>query len=367
MWTINKDKNWESLRKFSWVEDMHGVAQSPVHHKEGDVAIHTQMVLQALENIHEYCGLPAEEREIIWTAALMHDIGKPATTFTDEQGHIVSPGHAKKGAMTARQVLYRELNSPFLVREQIVALVRYHGLPLWIFEKASPVQYLLQTSLCVNTQWLAMLAKADVYGRICKDADELLYRIGLFEELCKEHDCWGNPKQFPSRLARFQYFRRADRTANFLPFDDYTAEATILSGIAGSGKDFYIRKNKPGFPVISLDDMRRTVKATYNNAKANGQIIQQAKEQARVYLRKGQPFVWNATNITQQMREQLIDLFDTYRAKVTIVYVETGYHKLLSQNKNRSYPIPESAIERMIDKLEVPQVWEGHDVEYVIQ
>ena len=37
-----------------------------------------------------------------------------------------------------------------------------------------------------------------------------------------------------------------------------------------------------------------------------------AKEEARTYLRKGQDFVWNATNITRQMRAQLIDL-DVYK------------------------------------------------------
>ncbi len=366
MWTLTKDKNWEQLKKFSWVNDMHGVPQSPVYHAEGDVAIHTQMVLGALKNLIEFKVLTEQEQEIVWTAALMHDIEKRSTTITDENGNIVSPGHAKKGAVTTRQILYRDFVVPFEIREQIVVLVRYHGLPLWVFEKPNPVQALLKASQEVNISWLAMLAKADVLGRICSDANELLYKIDLFKELAIEYDCWGKPKQFASNLSKFQYFRKEDRHPDFEAFDDAKTEVIIMSGIAGSGKDFYILKNYPLHPVVSLDDMRRKLKINYGDTKGNGQVIQAAKEQAKEYLRKAIPFVWNATNITLQMRELLIDLAEPYKPRIKIVYVETRYVKLINQNKNRDFMIPQHAIEKMIDKLEVPKLWEAMEVIYDI-
>ena len=47
-WSITNNKSWNSLeREFSWVADMHGVMQDTVHHAEGDVAIHTRMVLES--------------------------------------------------------------------------------------------------------------------------------------------------------------------------------------------------------------------------------------------------------------------------------------------------------------------------------
>jgi putative nucleotidyltransferase with HDIG domain len=365
MWTLTNNKNWEQLKIFSWVNDMHGVPQSQVHHAEGDVAVHTQMVLTALLSLQEYKTLSVQEQEIVWAAALMHDIEKRSTTVVDENGNIVSPGHAKKGAQTTRQILYRDFAVPFKIREQIVGLVRYHGLPLWIFEKPNPVQALVKASLEVDTMLLAMLAKADVLGRVCTDAADLLYKIDLFTELCREHNCWGKPKQFASNLSKFQYFRKEDRHPDFETFDDTKGEIIILSGIAGSGKDFYITKNYPLLPVVSLDDMRRKAKVSYNDTKGNGQVIQAAKELAKQYLRKGLQFVWNATNITLQMREQLIDLVEPYKPVIKIIYLETGYHKLLAQNKNRNFPIPEAAVEKMIDKLEVPKLWEAVEVIYV--
>jgi predicted kinase len=366
MWALTKNKNWQHLQKFSWINDMNGVPQSPIHHAEGDVAIHTQMVIAALLNLDEYHSLDEQEQEILWAAALMHDIEKRSTTFTDEHGDIVSPGHAKKGAQTTRQILYRDFQTPFNIREDIVGLVRHHGLPLWIFEKPNPTQALLKASMEVNTKLVAMLAKADVLGRICTDADALLYKINLFEELCKENNCWGRAKVFPSNLSKFQYFRKEDRHPDFKTFDDTTFEVIILSGIAGSGKDFYISKNYVSLPTISLDDLRRKAKVDYKDAKGNGRVIQEAKEMAKQYLRNRTSFIWNATNITLQMREQLIDLLEPYKPSIKIVYLEVPYKKLLTQNSNRNFAIPTSAIEKMIDKLEVPKEWEAVEVEYVV-
>jgi predicted kinase len=248
-----------------------------------------------------------------------------------------------------------------------VGLVKYHGLPLWVFEKQDPVKSLLKASLEVNTILLAMLAKADVLGRICTDTKELLYKIDMFTELCKENICWGNPKTFASDLSKFQYFRKEDRHPDFEAFDDTNAAVIILSGIAGSGKDLYISKNFQAYKIISLDDMRRTAKVDYRDTKGNGRVIQEAKEMAKYYLRNKISFVWNATNITLQMREQLIELIEPYKPVVKIIYIEVPYKKLIAQNSSRAFSIPLSAIEKMIDKLEVPKQWEALELTHVIE
>ncbi|MEM9920351.1 MAG: HD domain-containing protein, partial [Bacteroidota bacterium] len=187
MWTISEHKNWDQLvDKFSWVRDMQGVPQDPIFHAEGDVAIHTRMVLEALMNLPAYAQRSEQEREILFAAALLHDVEKRSTTMTDEAGNIRSPGHAMRGAMTARRLLYEEHAPAFSLKESIVKLVRYHGLPLWVFEKPDPLKALYQASLEVDTALLCLLARADILGRICADQDELLYRIDLFEAFCQE-------------------------------------------------------------------------------------------------------------------------------------------------------------------------------------
>lgn len=77
------------------VEALKGVKQNPKWHTEGDAYRHTLMVLEGAP--------PGVENQI---AALLHDIGKPATTslFEDE---IKSHGHEDVGAEIAEAILKR--------------------------------------------------------------------------------------------------------------------------------------------------------------------------------------------------------------------------------------------------------------------
>lgn len=367
MWTLAENKIWTNVYEhFGWVRDMRGVPQDRVHHAEGDVETHTRMVCDELQKLNAYQSLDEQSQEILWASALMHDIEKRSTTIHNDDGSISSPGHAKKGAFTARGLIYRNHPAPFAVREAVVKLVRYHGLPLWIFHKPDPVKALLAASLSVNTAWLCQLAEADVRGRACSDKEELLYRIALFRELCSEHDVLGKEKQFISPLAKMHYFGREEASYDYEPFDDTRCEVTLLSGLPGSGKDTYASRNLKGLPVVSIDAIRRANKISPTDTSGNGRAVQMAKEQARVFLRAGTSFVWNATNITRSMREQLIALFLTYKAKVKIVYVEVPYAQLRLQNREREHAVPMPALERMIDKLEVPSQDEAHTVIYQV-
>jgi putative nucleotidyltransferase with HDIG domain len=365
MWTISENKSWNALEeKFDWVQRMADVPQDLNHHAEGNVAIHTQMVLAALQNLPKFKLLKPEDQEVVWASALLHDVEKYSTTVIEPDGSITAHGHAKKGAMKTRQLLYRSIPTPFAIREEIVGLVRHHGLPLWLLEKPDPLKVLIKASYEVNTEWLAMLARADAMGRICRDQNELLYRIDCYEEYCREHNCWGNSRFFPSAESRMYYLQKEDSNPDYIPFDSPTFEVVLMSGLPGAGKDTYIKKNFADLPIISLDDIRRERRISPTDKKANGQVIQEAKEQAKSLLRKKVGFVWNATNVTSQMRAQLIELFTTYKAKVKIVYIETEYDKLKLQNSKREAMIPAIVLENLIKKLEVPALWEAHEVNY---
>lgn len=365
--SIILNQNWKYLEKtYSWVADMQYVIQDPIHHAEGNVAVHTQMVLASLLQSEEYAEMNDLEKEITWMAALLHDVEKRSTTVK-EDGSITSRNHARKGEFSARQILYKEIPTEFFVREHIAALVRYHGLPLWIMEKQNPQRSLAEASLRLNTRLLYALAKADVLGRICKDKDQLLEKMEFFKAYCIEQNCWGQPRLFKNNYAKFHYFNNEHSSIDYVPYDDSTCEIVMLSGLPGMGKDHYIQNNYPKYPVISLDDIRRKHKLSPVDKSATGRVVQEAKEQAREYLRKAKPFVWNATNITSLMRAQLIELFITYKAKVKIVYLEVPYNKWLRQNNEREYALPEQVLHKMLTKLEVPVVFEANEVEYVVK
>jgi predicted kinase len=365
MWTFSENKDWAYLaERFDWVKRMNNVQQDPRYHAEGNVAIHIQMVLTALESEPAFQELPKEEQEILWAASLLHDVEKYSTTVFEADGSITSNGHARKGAQFARQLLYINQPAPFAIREQIVGLVRHHGLPIWLFEKTDPLKALIKASMEVNTQWLTLLARADMQGRICEDKEDMLYRIDCFEAFCQENDCLGKKREFSSGEAKMYYMQREDAYPDYIPFEDTVAEVILMSGLPGAGKDTFIKKHYVDWPVISLDNMRMERGISPTDKTGNGQIIQDAKEQARVYLRRQKSFIWNATNTTSQMRMQLTDLFNTYKAKVSIVYVEVPYQHLHSQNKNREAMVPAIVLDKLTHKLEVPALWEAHEVNY---
>jgi predicted kinase len=87
----------------------------------------------------------------------------------------------------------------------------------------------------------------------------------------------------------------------------------MLSGLPGAGKNTFVYTHYNDWQVIDLDDIRREHKIVPTDKSGNGKVIQIAKEQARVCLRQKKNFVWNATNITRSIRDQLIDLFTTYK------------------------------------------------------
>jgi len=367
---IGKPIDWEILlADYEWVREMKDVPQDPIWHAEGDVFVHTKMVVEALIGLAEFKVLTDQEKHILITAAIMHDIEKRSTTTTeiiDGKERITSPKHAKKGEFTTRKLLYVDIPTPFHIREQIAKLVRWHGLPLWAIQKEDPAKAVIEASQVLNTKHLSMLAKADVLGRICEDQGEILLRIALFDELCLENKCFGEPRLFASGFARYFYLNKDSVVPDFIPFDDTKFEVIMMSALPGSGKDRYIQQNHD-LPVLSLDEIRRTHGIEPTDRKRNGWVIQEGKEQAKIYMRKKEPFIFNATNISTDMRSKWLSLFTDYGAKVRIVYIEVPYATLLKQNRNREHVVPEKVIDQMLNKLEIPLPKEAHHIEWVLE
>lgn len=135
-------------------------------------------------------------------------------------------------------------------------------------------------------------------------------------------------------------------------------------GLPLAGKDSWIAKKRKNLPVISLDEIREQLGVS--PAKDSGRVVQAALEQAKAFLRKKEPFIWNATNIIQETRQKLAGHFTGYGARVHIVYLEVPYEELLVRNQKRERYIPEQVLENMIRKLEIPAPWEAYEVHYVL-
>ncbi len=97
------------------VARMAGVEQPPQYHPEGDVWIHTRMLLEQLP--------PGCSATLAW-GALLHDVGKPAT-FRIAPDRIRFDGHVEVGVRMAKDIC-RRLRMSNSDTEQILALVANH-------------------------------------------------------------------------------------------------------------------------------------------------------------------------------------------------------------------------------------------------
>jgi len=97
---------------------MKGVEQPPQYHPEGDVWIHTRMMLE---------GLPAGASPTLAWGVLLHDVGKPPTfkSASEAGDRIRFDGHVDVGVRMAEEIC-RRLRFSNEDTEQILALIDNH-------------------------------------------------------------------------------------------------------------------------------------------------------------------------------------------------------------------------------------------------
>lgn len=316
-----KNPPLDSLLTEQNLADLHRLArtpQDPVHHAEGDVWTHTRMVVEAMLQTTTWQQAGASDRFVLFMAALLHDIAKPATTVVDPvSGRIGQPGHSARGVVDARVLLWRA-GVPFGQREAICRLIAVHQVPFFTFKANraghSPEFIVRKLSHEVDLVHLAALAEADMTGRQCADQVSVLDDIELFRELARQEGCYGQSRPFADEFTRMRYL---------------SGEALGL--------------------VHGCND---------------GRAVHFATDKARALLRQQAPFVWNATHLSRQMRAKTLDLLLAYHARATVVYLEQPEEVLLRRNRLRDSTLPNAAIGRMLHRWEVVLPSEAHEVRY---
>ena len=360
-------------------EQMQQTLQDTKFHGEGDVITHTEMVCAALD----VSGLSESNAAELKIAALMHDIGKVRTTQVNGSD-ITCPNHSVVGARMTREILWKQFGlagtiEAIQARETIVNLVRYHGFPPHVLEDEFALAKMYRaasiSSICIsdsshdehhvdfNLDMLYRLAKADMQGRICQDQQDALTAVECFRDMAEQEEILFDAPVFNKSYDAYQFlnFKTGDCKDPQL-YDDSWGNVFMMVGLPGTGKDAYISRSfMQNTPMISLDNIRQELKLKPGDT--NGIIIQTAKERAKEYLRKHQSFVWNATNLTPQ-RKQLIDLFESYKARVFIDYLETTPEEQKRRNHNRDNVVPEETINDMIGKLVLPEFFEAQYVSW---
>ncbi len=341
--------------------------QDSRYHGEGDVWTHTQMVVEALLALPDYQAASRAEQEVVFLAALLHDVAKYSTTVVDPvTGTIGQPGHSRKGAIDARIALW-DAGVPFDVRESVCRLISVHQVPFFALDgsrRGTPEFLVRELSWQLSIPSLAMLAEADMRGRICADKARVLDNIELFRELAREEGCYGTPRRFADAHTAVSYFRGADVHPDYPLHQAPGSRVIVMSGLPASGKNTWVDAHHPELPVVSFDDARDAL--GLRHGKNEGVVAHLAVDRAKALLRAQQPFIWNATHLSERMREKTLDLLFAYHAEVEIAYLEQPRAELLRRNTKRDTSLSNKALASMLHRWSVPLPTEAHHVRYVV-
>ena len=152
---------------FPEIHSLIGVPQDPEWHPEGDVFVHTKLVIDRARELID--DLSYARQVTVMLAALAHDFGKPATTQFLE-GRWRSRGHEEAGVAPTESFLDRinvHTIDGYDVRSQIIALVREHLKPGEFYKKRDEVGEGAFRRLARRCEpsLLYRVAKADSLGR----------------------------------------------------------------------------------------------------------------------------------------------------------------------------------------------------------
>lgn len=369
----SSEVNWQELEKTALgdvFENMRKTEQEPEYHGEGNVYEHTKLVTEALIRLPIYADGNERDRTVLFFAALLHDIGKIRCTRV-ENGRLTSPHHAAKGAQMARAFLWKTLgmagdSSLQSMREGICTLVRYHTFPPFAIKSENPELKILKIASMgeltrdFSMRKLCAIEVADAIGRVGTSTDEYLERTEYCRMLSEELGVLDSPYAFTSEHTQRAYFLEKTKWRDDSVYNDSFGEVIFLAGLPGTGKDTWINKHAAGLPMISLDEIRERLRISPIGNQS--EVINEAYSMAREYLRRKQPFVWNATSIVRELRSKAISLFEQYGASVKIVFLETEWERELERNSARERVVPEEKIEKMLSKLEIPERYESEKV-----
>jgi len=338
------------------------------YHREGDVWTHTKMVVEALLALPDYQAATRVEQEVLFLAALLHDVAKHSTTVVDPvSGEIGQPGHSRKGAIDARIALW-DAGVPFDIREAICRLISVHQVPFFALagsRRGKSAEFIVrELSWQLSIPLLATLAEADMRGRICDDQQRVLDEIELFREIARDERCYGQPRAFADAHTRVSYFRGANVHPDYALHQTHGSKVVVMSGLPASGKNTWVEQHARGREVVSFDDARGEL--GLRHGKNEGMVAHRAFDKAKDLLRAREPFVFNATHLSEQMRSRTLDLLYAYHAEVEVVYLERPRAELLARNSKRDSSLTNKSLQAMVLKWEPPVPTEAHAVRYVV-
>lgn len=166
---------------FLYLSRLKDVEQSPVHHPEGNVWIHTLLVVDEAAARRDR----SEDPLVFMWAALLHDIGKAVTTRR-RKGRITAYNHDKAGEKLAIEFLKACGQEEGFIRA-VSVMVRWHMQVLFVI-KNLPFAEIEKMKSQVSIPEIGLLALCDRLGRtvdmdVAKEEEEIRRFIAKCESV----------------------------------------------------------------------------------------------------------------------------------------------------------------------------------------
>jgi len=376
--------------KVEWLHQFKYTEQDSEWHAEGDVHIHTGMVLEELYALlkNEAEHVVGERRQALILGALLHDIAKPCSTKPMEikgRIRIASPHHETLGRSYLAPIL-AAMPLSFGVIWQILGMVGEHHMPKLLVVKNQTKGPYLALSRRANCELLYWLEIADMRGRICPDRHIQLQYLDEFKMFAQEYGVW-NSAYFPNELiplisdeskqARRFILMSAitdmqasaismpeEAIARCYPHKNRYSHLVVLCGPSGSGKSSYAARHYKDYACISLDEIREEINGNRSSQKNPGEVLHLAKDRLKAYLRAKQNVIWDATNLRSDFRKILCDFGFDYHALVTLIVFLHSHKSLKAANSKRTHAVPEIVLSKQLQNFQFPLVDEAH--EYIV-
>lgn len=352
--------------KYPLFKEFKETPQDKEWHAEGDVYIHTDMVIAETYEIIENNEFSFDDKLILILAAIFHDICKPVVTKEREilgKLRIVAPRHEEMGLS---YLFYRFLDENELsekVKNHTLNLIGYHQKPKMLVIKNKNqwhYKFLTQETSGYLFYWHQL---ADMRGRTCNDKDKQIEYIEEFKMFCEEYDCFDSTSNLKVDIndiltSNFKFNSKLDLEyilnkciydlindvyeepmiayQRHFEYKDNYSKAVIMCGLSGSGKSTFTSKYE-GYELICLDEIRKQFKINNSNRKSvDGKVMQIATKMFKEYLAAKQNVIWDACNIRKDFRDKIISMAHQYYALTEINFVVTNLKKCIENDNSRS-------------------------------
>jgi predicted kinase len=275
---------------------------------------------------------------------------------------------------------------------RVLAAVAHHHDPKLLIVRDRPMSAFKMLSWRARPEDLWALELADMRGRTCPDRDEQVELIELYRLGCEEAGCWGDPERgwggFVAgvregmsgvedvdeveravlegvwALGAGEIYTPEEAVARSYEGRGERARVTLMYGPSGSGKSTWARERaaEQGAELIRLDALRAQIRGKEGDQRANGQVIQMAREQLKACLRAGRPVVWDATSLRREHRAAVLETARRYGAHTTLAVMHVGWSVAAERNRARAESVPEAALARQRQGVQYPEVDEAHRV-----